>query len=106
MRVLFLSRNMPPFLILFVASALGQAIVLGVSSWLPSLLVRNFGFEAGQAGIWFGLTGVTAALSGLAAAPRVAGHFRATGRMRMLQIGRAHVWTPVTNAHSVFRLLL
>lgn len=82
----FARRNMPLFVLLFVASALGQAIVLGVSSWLPSLLVRDFGCEAGQAGIWFGLSGVTAALAGLAAAPRIAGHFRSRGRMDALPL--------------------
>src|SRR3546814_10443666 len=28
------------------------------------------------------------------------------GERRPAEIGRAHVWTPVTNAHLVFRLLL
>lgn len=82
----FVRRWIALFAMLFVASALGQAILLGVSSWLPTLLVRNFGFEAGKAGIMFGLIGVTAALAGLAAAPRIAGYFRDRGQPQALPL--------------------
>src|SRR3546814_9587515 len=36
----------------------------------------------------------------------VAGPFLITAAYIAFQIGRAHVWTPVTNAHLVCRLLL
>jgi MFS family permease len=80
----FLRRWIAMFVVLFVAAALGQSILLGVSAWLPSLLARSFGFATGQAGIAFGLAAAAGALTGLAAAPGIAGRFRARGRIDAL----------------------
>ncbi|WP_417591567.1 MFS transporter [Parasphingorhabdus sp.] len=76
----FLRRWGPLFFWLFLASSFGQAIGLGVSSWLPSLMVRDFGMDPGNAGMLFGVAGVTAALFGLLFAPRFAGYLQKRGR--------------------------
>ena len=76
----FLRRWAPLFFCLFLASSFGQAIGLGVSAWLPTLMVRDFGMEPGSAGMLFGIVGVTAALCGLFLAPRFAGYLQRRGR--------------------------
>ncbi len=60
------------FLPLFVAAAASQSIILGISSWMPTLLARNFGWTPGNSGIVFGIVALCSGLMGLAIVPRMA----------------------------------
>src|SRR3546814_1910179 len=66
--------------------------------------------EDGRIQAAFGQSGVAAERDPIAVAERARGdldhHICGPGIAQVHQIGRAHVWTPVTNAHLVRRLLL
>lgn len=109
----FVRRWAPMFFWLFLASSLGQAIALGVSSWLPSLMIRDFGMNPGNAGMLFGIVGVTAALCGLLLAPRFAGYLQKRGRagdLPLLAAGSIAIGSLILlaafSAQSVYLLVL
>ncbi|MBU1374843.1 MAG: MFS transporter [Alphaproteobacteria bacterium] len=54
-----------PLVLLFVGGALGQTIVLGMSAWAPSYLLREFGWQISEAGIYIGAAATAGGVSGV-----------------------------------------
>jgi len=54
-----------PLVLLFVGGALGQTIVLGMSAWAPSFLLREFGWETSYAGIYLGAASTAGGATGV-----------------------------------------
>jgi MFS family permease len=76
----WLKRPYFPAFLFFVATAIGQVIIYGLSGWAPTYLVREFGWATGDAGIRVGLASMTCGVSGMILAPRIAEMWRARGR--------------------------
>lgn len=68
------------FLPLFIAAAASQSIILGISSWMPTLLTRNFDWSPSNAGIVFGFIALGSGLAGLASVPHLANKMLAGGQ--------------------------
>lgn len=71
---------------LFAGSSLGQLLLLGLSTWTPSFLVRRFGWEVADAGIALGCFGIAASAIGLTLIPKLANRWTLGGRTDALPI--------------------
>jgi predicted MFS family arabinose efflux permease len=76
----WIKRPYFPAFLFFVATAIGQVIIYGLSGWAPTYLVREFGWATGDAGIHVGLASMIFGVSGMIVAPRIAEVWRARGR--------------------------
>ena len=76
----WLSRPYLAAFLFFIATAIGQVMIYGLSGWAPTYLVRQFHWATGDAGIRIGLASMTFGVSGMLVAPRVAEVWRARGR--------------------------
>jgi MFS family permease len=54
-----------PLVLLFVGGGLGQTIVVGMSAWAPSYLLRGFGWKIADAGIYLGVVSTMGGVSGV-----------------------------------------
>jgi sugar phosphate permease len=71
---------------IFVGSSLGQLILLGLTTWTPTFLVRRYGWSVDDAGVALGSYGIVAAMVGLALIPRLANRLTLGGRRDALPI--------------------
>lgn len=71
---------------IFVGSSLGQMMLLGVTAWAPTYLVRSHNWAISDAGVWLGVCGIIASLIGLAVIPRFANSWTQAGRRDALPI--------------------
>ncbi|MEM8920938.1 MAG: MFS transporter, partial [Pseudomonadota bacterium] len=60
------------FLLLFICIGFVSMLAMGLVSWAPTMLIREFGFEVSEAGFAFGSVGMPAAVLGTVLAPIVA----------------------------------
>lgn len=82
----YLQRDGGLLACLFVGSSLGQLLLLGLSTWTPSFLVRRFGWQVADAGMALGVLGIVASALGLALIPRFANTWTQRGRSDALPI--------------------
>lgn len=54
-----------PLVLLFIGGSMGQTIVLGMSAWGPSFLLREFGWKIADAGIYLGAASTVGGVSGV-----------------------------------------
>lgn len=69
-----------PAFLFFVATAVGQVMIYGLSGWAPTYLVRQFHWATGNAGILIGLASMACGVSGMLVMPRLAEIWRVRGR--------------------------
>ena len=61
----WLQARWRPLVLLFIGGGLGQTIVLGMSAWAPSYLLREFGWKTADAGVYLGAASTAGAMSGV-----------------------------------------
>ncbi|MEI9993027.1 MAG: MFS transporter [Rhizomicrobium sp.] len=86
---LFLAWTAPrwrPLVYLFIAGATAQAITIGLSAWAPTYLVRRFGWDVGDAGIFLGLSTMIGGLTGMAFSPSLTERWTRSGRADALPL--------------------
>ncbi|MET0272490.1 MAG: MFS transporter, partial [Phenylobacterium sp.] len=64
----------------FIATAIGQVMIYGLGGWAPTYLVRQFHWQAGDAGIMVGLASMVCGVSGMMVLPRLAELWLRRGR--------------------------
>jgi len=69
-----------PAFLFFIATAIGQVMVYGLTGWAPTYLAREFGWATGDAGIRVGMASMLLGVSGMLVAPRAAEVLRRRGR--------------------------
>lgn len=54
-----------PLVLLFIGGGLGQTIVVGMSAWAPSYLLREFAWKIADAGIYLGVVSTIGGVTGV-----------------------------------------
>lgn len=60
-----------PMLLLFIAGSVGQSMVHGLLTWAPSLMVRDFGWLVGRAGMTVGVATLIGGVGGMVLWPMI-----------------------------------
>lgn len=68
------------FLGLFVGVGFTLVVLFAYSAWLPTLLLRRFGWSAAESGVSFGSIAVAGSVLGAFLIPAITEHMRRTGR--------------------------
>ena len=74
------TRLWRPLLLLFVAGSTGQTMVHGMGTWAPTYIVREFGWQIGQAGVRVGVVTMVGGVGGMIIWPLVTEWWTRRGR--------------------------
>lgn len=75
-----------PLIILFFAGSIGQTMVHGAGTWAPTLLVRDYGWTIGAAGVRVGLITMVCGVGGMMLWPIFAERWARAGRADALPL--------------------
>ncbi len=75
-----------PLIILFLAGSVGQTMVHGAATWAPTLLVRDYGWTIGAAGVRVGLVTMVCGVGGMMLWPIFAERWARSGRADALPL--------------------